>query len=142
MGKCAFRAKKYTIKIGFFTQRTFISCRRCESWEHLLTSVKQVTGVIGGFDKNLRQNDATVRVPLWSEGNQTVRNADIDVLHIRSGKVENYDLTVNKVINALKNDVSRPADWCKQIPVLIEGSAILSPGAMRMLRDTECVPLV
>lgn len=73
---------------------------------------------------------------LWVETVKPARNADIDRLELRNGGVHHYDLAVNAVINVLKNDISRPSNWCKKIPVTLKGAIPLSDGARRMLEDT------
>jgi hypothetical protein len=101
-----------------------------------MTGVLKVIGLIGGNSVHVKHTDSTVTVKVWSESGKSARNADIDCLVIREGNVDNYERAVNALINALRSDVSRPADWCKKIPVIIKGEPKLSVGAVRMLEDT------
>ena len=134
--QCLLRAERRTVKYGFFSRRTWVVCRGCGHSTYLMTGVLKVIGLIGGDSVHVKHTDSTVTVKVWSESDKSARNADIDRLVIRDGNVDNYERAVNAVVNALHSDVSRPADWCKKIPVIIEGEPALSIGAMRMLEDT------
>ena len=134
--QCWLRAEKRKLSDFLFKKNKWVVCRGCGSSGHLLTGVEHVIGLIGGTGEDIQHEAAVVTVHLWNETNQTARNADIDRLVIHAGGVSNYERAVNTVINALRGDVSRRADWCRKISVILEGSPDLSPGAIRMLEDT------
>ena len=131
---CGLRAASKTYTEGPRTQN-WVGCRGCGTMS-LLVGIKRITGLIGGAGEDFRQAGSVVTVRLWNETDQTARNADIDRLVIRAGGVSNYERAVNSVINVLHGDVSRPPTWCKKIPVILEGSPVLSVGTVRMLEDT------
>lgn len=133
---CRLRAEKRIINTGLMQNDTWVACRGCSSLVNLITGVEQVIGLIGGAGEDFQHTGTVVTLRLWNEADQTARHADIDRLVIRAGNVTNYERAVNAVINALRSDVSRPATWCKQIPVTLEGAPALSVGAIRMLEDT------
>lgn len=143
--------------------KDYFVCGDCGSNKHRITGIREVVGVVGGpallhgsiargwprwprtqeipdlvggaAARQLR-DDGKFHGALWSEQDLTARHADIDRLVIRAGNVSNYERAVNAVVNALRDDVSRPAAWCKQIPVTLEGAPTLSAGTVRMLEDT------
>ena len=133
---CGLRVTSLEARLGFFKEAHFVICRGCNSSLGLLPGVRQVKGLVGCYSEALCQEGETVLIRLWSETDKTTHNADIDCLIIQAGKVENYDLAVNAVINVLKSDASRPANWCRQIPVILQGNLPLSQGTWNMLKDT------
>ena len=134
--QCRLRVEKRFVKTGFMQKETWFACRGCGSLNNLLAGVEHVIGLTGGTGEDIQYKDSIVTVRLWNETDQIALNADIDSLVIRAGGVSNYERAVNAVINALRGDVSRQANWCKIIPVKLEGAPALSVGAMRMLEDT------
>ena len=136
---CMLRPEMHKGKVSLLKTIKWVVCRGCGSSGKLLTDVRNVVGVIGGTTEGLRKEGRTVTINLWNEVEQSACNADIDSLVICAGGVNNYERAVNAVINALRGDVSRPVDWCKKIPVILEGSPELTPGARRMLEDTFAV---
>ncbi|MCP4348578.1 MAG: hypothetical protein GY795_24100, partial [Desulfobacterales bacterium] len=60
-------------------------------------------------------------------------NADIDVLEIREGKDISYDYAINAVLVTLKNDVSRPKEYVKNIPVVIQENLSVPEGVISVL---------
>ncbi|MCP4346597.1 MAG: hypothetical protein GY795_13860, partial [Desulfobacterales bacterium] len=60
-------------------------------------------------------------------------NADIDVLEIREGKDISYDYAINAVLVTLKNDVSRPKEYVKNIPVVIHENLRVPEGVISIL---------
>jgi HEAT repeat protein len=117
------------------SQYTFVVCRNCGSCSDLIAGVEEIIGVISDKGEKWHQDGSTVYLRLWSESDQQACNADIDRLVIEEGPIANYERAVNAVILALKNDISRPSTWCKQIPVEIHGNPPLSVAALRMLKD-------
>lgn len=98
-----------------------------------MTNVKQVIGLIGGNISNYKQDGDKVYVNLWFESEKKARNADIDVLEIQETAGISYDYAVNAVLNELKNDVSRPSKYVKNISVVIKGSPTLSENSKMIL---------
>jgi len=88
---------------------------------------------------NYSIDEDTAYVKLWFEREKKARNADIDMLLIAESedmKDENeYDKAVDAVYNALVNDRTRPRDYVRRIPVIIEGNPPLSIRAKRVLEN-------
>ncbi|MCP4106750.1 MAG: hypothetical protein GY749_14630 [Desulfobacteraceae bacterium] len=70
---------------------------------------------------------------LWSEQEKKAGNADIDILEIRSNSNISYDYAINALLITLKNDASRPTEYVKQIPAVIEKNAVI-PESVRVKR--------
>ena len=130
------RSEKKHVRIGLLRWKAIVRCRGCQSLADLITNVRVAVGFVGGDGEDLAQQGDTVHVRLWDEATGQPRNADIDRLLIRHGGVEQYDLAIDKLINTLKNDTTRPLRWCKKIPIEVEAGVRLPVGAMTMLKDT------
>lgn len=113
----------------------YVVCRGCGSSLHLIKGVKEVIGLIGGDVDYYRTDGERVYVSLWSEAQKQARNADIDLLEIRNSSGITYDYAINAVLQTLKNDVSRPAEYVKGIPVILTDNPPLSENARRILED-------
>ncbi|MCU4137413.1 MAG: HEAT repeat [Thermodesulfobacteria bacterium] len=78
-------------------------------------------------------------VKLWFEKEKKARNADIDMLVVAESEdmrdEHQYDRAIDAVYNVLVNDRTRPRDYVKKIPVLIEGNPPLSIRAKRVLEN-------
>ena len=60
---------------------------------------------------------------------------DIDVLEIRPGSGIDYERAVDAVYQFLYNDISRPRDYLKKVPVIIYPGVTLPIGAQRLLEQ-------
>ena len=98
-------------------------------------NVRTVIGLIGGNVDDYRRDGDKVYVNLWNEADKRALNADIDVLEIRKTDGISYDYAVNAVLNVLKNDVSRPRKYVKNIPVVIRGNPSLSDNSKMILEN-------
>ena len=109
-------------------------CHKSAKIEH----VTQLTGVIGGISglQPIQTFPHCYEINLWDEANQRARNADVDHIIVRAGNLSHYELALNSVINILKGDATRPAKWCKRIPVEVEDSVSLPAGIVTMLKDS------
>ncbi len=155
--KCLMRTKQirtglaimYTNYICFFTSpilkipamfvrysKNIVTCRCCGSGLHFMKNIKQVVGLIGGDIEDISLNEDKLYVSLWSESQKKARNADIDVLEIRNTQGISYDYAINALLITLKNDVSRPAEYVKQIPVVIHKNTRIPEGA-KLILDHE-----
>jgi hypothetical protein len=74
-----------------------------------------------------------VYVNLWFEDKKKSRNADIDILEIRNSANINYGYTIASVMTTLKNDLSRPRDYLKRIPVVFTDSPPIPADSMKDL---------
>jgi len=118
-----------------FSPFSYVVCRGCGSSLHLIKDIKEVRGFIGGDIESFKINNGIAYVNLWFEHNKKTRSADIDVLEIRESYSSiSYDWAINAVLNELKNDVSRPSDYVKHIPVIIKGNPPLSENSMKILK--------
>ncbi|MCP4349502.1 MAG: hypothetical protein GY795_28810 [Desulfobacterales bacterium] len=112
-----------------------IRCRVTGCPDNDFITVKTVAGLIGGdTDKPVSDTDK-FHVSLWSESDKKAVNADIDILEIRETEGISYDYAINALLVTLKNDVSRPADFVKKIPVIIKGNPQIPEGAMKILKN-------
>ena len=92
-----------------------------------------MVGLIGAKEKDDKKFTRRTYVKLWSEFNNTAKNADIDILEIRKSKQRiNYDYAVNAVWTVLKSDVSRKKR-IKDIPVILRKSISLSQGSNKII---------
>ncbi len=80
----------------------------------------QVIGLIGDDIEDFHTDeDKIYYISLWSEPQKKATNADIDVPQIREARDISYEYAINAVLTTLKNDVSRPKEYVKNIPVII-----------------------
>ncbi|MCP4352183.1 MAG: HEAT repeat domain-containing protein [Desulfobacterales bacterium] len=128
---CFLRAAK-TTSDGY----SFVACRHCGRSSYLIKNAGQAVGVIGGDIDEYQVKDDKVYINLWSEDRKTARNADIDTLEIRDSEDISYDYAINAVLITLKNDVSRPPEYVKNIPAVICGNPPIPDGA-RLVLDHE-----
>lgn len=132
--RCYLRGKKRKARLGLFRYFSYVLCRGCESSLHLIKGVREVVGIVGLTAQPLTQVENRVYVNLWSKDEKKAKNADIDILEIRrSDEGIQYEWAINAVINMLKNDVSRPSDYLKKVPVIIKDNLYISPGTTNML---------
>ena len=117
-----------------FVKNTYVGCRGCGNSNNLVKGIKAVVGLIGDDIKDYKQDGEKMYVNLWFESDKKARNADIDVLEIHESNGINYDYAVNAVLNVLKNDVSRPRKYVKNIPVVIRGNPPLSENSRMILK--------
>ncbi len=89
--------------------------------------------MIGSNIEDYSVTGDNVYISLWSEQQKKARNADIDVLEIENSEEISYDYAINAVLVTLKNDVSRPTEYIKGIPLVIHGELPVPAGAMKML---------
>jgi hypothetical protein len=75
-----------------------------------------------------------VYVNLWFEDKKESRNADIDILEIRNSANINYGYAIASVITTLKNDLSRPDDYLKTIPVVLKDNPPIPEDSMNDLK--------
>ena len=115
------------------TFEDYFVCKTCGSKEGRIEGVKKVVGLIGADVKDYRKDGEIFYVSLWNEQEKKACNADIDILEIRESDGVSYDYAVNAVLNVLKNDVSRPRDYVKGIPVIIRGNPPLSENSRMIL---------
>ena len=97
-----------------------VACRHkdCQS-ESFEVGIKQVVGVIG--DITQERTGETFYVSVWNEAEQQGHNADLDVLEIRAADhITNYDHVIDAVLAVLRNDLSRPKDYLKHVPVYLK----------------------
>ncbi len=132
-GKCLLKTENKTVKSIIFDIGTFTACRNCNSCLHLIYNVRKAIGLIGGDIEDYRVNNDRVYISLWSETHKKSRNADIDVLEIRETQGISYEYAINSVLVTLKNDVSRPKEYIKSIPVIIYGNPAVPEGSMKVL---------
>jgi len=136
-GRCLLRSEKKKIRAGIFKRYSLVVCRSCGSSLYLIKGIKQIVGLIGGDVDGYRADGDRAYVKLWDNAARESRNADIDLLEIREARgwdENDYDYAVNAVWLTLKNDVSRPGDYVRKIPVVIRGNPPISEGAKRILR--------
>ncbi|MCP4351284.1 MAG: hypothetical protein GY795_37950 [Desulfobacterales bacterium] len=130
--KCFMKTvKKQIVRYGILKIYTVIVCRGCNSWVHL-KNAKRIIGVIGAKE-DFYVSKGNAYVSLWSEQQKKARNADIDVLEIRDSEGINYDYAINAVLITLKNDVSRPGEYVKELPVVIHGNPGIPEGSRIIL---------
>ncbi|RKX59183.1 MAG: hypothetical protein DRP29_05130 [Thermodesulfobacteriota bacterium] len=133
------RAEKRKVKLGLFKRWSYVVCCGCGTAEALIIGIKKVVGIIGGNISNYSINEDTAYVKLWSEKEKRARNADIDMLLIAESEdmqdENEYDKAIDAVYNVLVNDRTRPRDYVRKIPVLIEGNPPLSIRAKRVLEN-------
>ena len=132
--ECYLRAQKKKVKVGLLKSYEFAVCRGCGKVGSLEKGVKKVVGVIGDGEEYKREGDV-VYVKLWD--GDSGKNADIDVLEIRSGlsTEDEYDMAINSIVSLLKSDVSRDWKYLKQVEVVIKGAPPLSNNAKRILKE-------
>ncbi|MCP4347794.1 MAG: HEAT repeat domain-containing protein [Desulfobacterales bacterium] len=130
---CFVRAEKIKVKPYMSETYTFIGCRHCNCCQRLIKGIRQTVGLIGGDIENFSVNGDRGFVSVWSEQEKKARNADIDILEIRESENISYDYAVNAVLITLKNDVSRPPEYIKTMPVAICGNPAIPKGAMLIL---------
>ena len=136
---CMLRAEKRKVWLELFKRYSYVVCRGCGTAEALERGIKKVIGLIGGNVDDYSIEGDTAYVNLWFEKEKKARNADIDMLLIaESEDMQNeneYDKAINTVYNVLVNDRTRPRDYVRKIPVLIEGNPPLSIRAKRVLEN-------
>ena len=136
---CMLRTKKEKVRVKFFKKWSYVVCRGCGTAEALIIGIKKVVGIIGGNISDYSIDGDTAYVRLWFEKEKSARNADIDMLLIaESEDLKNehqYDRAIDAVYNVLVNDRTRPRDYVRKIPVLIEGNPPLSIRAKRVLEN-------
>ena len=136
---CMLRAEKRKVKLGFFKRLSYVVCRGCGTAEALIIGIKKVVGIIGGNINNYSIEGDTAYVNLWFEKEKKARNADIDMLVVAESEdmkdEHQYDRAIDAVYNVLVNDRTRPRDYVRKIPVLIEGNPPLSIRAKRVLEN-------
>ncbi len=120
--KCFLRSEKKGVRARIFKKYFLVVCRGCGSSLSFIKNVTQIIGVIGSSVTNYQVDGIKVYVSLWSEVDKKSRNANIDMLEIRNLPGISYDYAINAVLVTLKNDVSRPRDYVKGIPVVIRGN--------------------
>ncbi len=131
-GKCFMKTvKKQIIRYGILKIYSVVVCRSCNSWIHL-KNAGRIIGVIGSKE-DFYINKGDAYVSLWSEQQKKARNADIDVLEIWESEGVSYDYAINAVLITLKNDVSRPGEYVKELPVVIHGNPRIPEGARIIL---------
>ena len=129
------RAKRQTVRLGFLTWKTIVVCRHCGRLADLQTGVNEVVGLVGGPWQDFSLQQGTAYLSLWNPAIQTARYADIDRLCIRLDADTHFEMALDSVILALRNDASRSSQWCKAIPVHLEGDIALPTGAMTKLQQ-------
>ena len=97
--------------------------------------MQEIIGLIGGNVKGIRQQGNKAYIGIWSKSSKKAGNADIDILEIRNTPGISYDYAINDVIKTLKNDVSRPGNYLKNIPVVLKGNPPVSENSMRLLEQ-------
>ena len=136
---CMLKAEKRKVKLGLFKRHSYVVCRGCGTARALKRGIKKVIGLIGGNVDDYKIEGDTAYVNLWFEKEKRARNADIDMLLIAESediKDENeYDKAIDAVYNVLVNDRTRPRNYVRKIPVIIEGSPPLSIRAKRVLEN-------
>ncbi|MGZ8219672.1 HEAT repeat domain-containing protein [Methylomagnum sp.] len=132
---CGLRAIKRHVRINLLHWKTVVVCRGCHRIYHLLPDIRYVIGVIGGTGDDFGERDQIAYIRLWNEATGTPRNADIDRLIIREGDVADYGLALKSVTRALSGDKSRPAHWCRSLPVLIDGKPHLTADTRELLKS-------
>ncbi len=144
-GKCFLKTKKNKIKPLRFKAFVFVACRSCGTSIHLLQNIRKVVGIVGGDIEDYYTEKDCIYINLWSESQKKARNADIDILEIREAQGISYEYAINAVLVTLKNDVSRPKEYVKNIPVVIYGNPPVPKGARLMIahefgeiRNEEC----
>ena len=115
--------------------KNYFICQTCKEKNARLAGVQEMTGLIGGNIEGLRQKGNKAYVSIWSESQKRTGNADIDILEIRNTPGISYDYAINDVIKTLKNDVSRPGNYLKNIPVVLKGNPPVSENSMRLLEQ-------
>ncbi|MCP4344797.1 MAG: HEAT repeat domain-containing protein [Desulfobacterales bacterium] len=128
--KCFLRAKIIELKKGKYT---FTGCRHCHKSVYLVKNITRVIGQIGCGNEDFRTDEDRAYVSLWSETQKKARNADIDILEIGNPGGVSYEYAINAVLITLKNDVSRPPEYVKNIPVVIYGNPLIPEGARLIL---------
>gem|GEM_PF-2327491 len=111
-----------------------IICRGTNCSQKFETGVEKVVGLIGGDIKNYKIDKERVYVNLWNEDKKEGRNADIDVLEIRSTGNITYKFAIDAVSSVLKNDLSRSKEL-KEIPVIIDGKQELDMHSKKTLKE-------
>ena len=133
------RAEKRKVWLELFKRCSYVVCRGCGTAEALERGIKKVIGLIGGNVNDYSIEGDTAYVNLWFEKEKKARNADIDMLVVAESKdmrdEHQYDRAIDAVYNVLVNDRTRPRDYVKKIPVLIEGNPPLSIRAKRVLEN-------
>ena len=112
----------------------YFVCKTCGESDKRLTNINKIVGLIGGDIQDFRQDGELLYINLWNEAEKKATNADIDLLEIQESNGISYDYAVNAVLNVLKNDVSRPRDYVKGIPVIIKGNPSLSENSQMILQ--------
>ena len=142
--ECFLRSERNNVKMGVFAKRGIVQCRGCASSLTLTSGVKEVIGLIGGVIEDHEQIGDKFYVNLWSEQEKQSRNADIDVLQIRTTTkhkqrkkadiILSYEYAINAVCNTFKNDMAR-LKRLKEIPVLLLADQQVSDGSKRLLEN-------
>jgi HEAT repeat protein len=133
---CGLRSVKRHVRINLLHWKTVVVCRDCHRIYNLLPNVRHVIGIIGGAaGKDFEERDQIAYIRLWNEAAGVARNADIDRLIIREGGVADYGRALRVVTQTLNGDKSRPAHWCRNVPVLIDGKPHLTPETRELLRS-------
>jgi len=136
---CMLKAEKRKTRFGLFKKYFYVVCRGCGTAEALITGIKKVVGIIGGNINNYSIDGDTAYVKLWFEKEKKARNADIDMLVVAESEdmrnEHQYDKAIDAVYNVLVNDRTRPRNYVRKIPVIIEGNPPLSIRAKRVLEN-------
>jgi len=136
---CMLRAEKRKVWLELFKRYSYVVCRGCGAAEALEKGIKKVIGLIGGNVDDYSIEGDTAYVNLWFEKEKKARNADIDILVVAESEdmrdEHQYDRAIDAVYNVLVNDRTRPRDYVRKIPVLIEGNPPLSIRAKRVLEN-------
>ncbi|MEN3039237.1 MAG: HEAT repeat domain-containing protein, partial [Candidatus Kryptonium sp.] len=130
------RAEVRKVHVNTFTKRVYVSCRVCGSSLSLVKGIKEVVGLIGGDVEDYVVDLDRYYVSLWDEVRKEARNADIDVLEIREASYAlDYEWAIEAVCNILKNDLHKPRNYLKRVPVIIRNNLKLSDGIMKILKS-------
>ncbi|MCP4346602.1 MAG: HEAT repeat domain-containing protein [Desulfobacterales bacterium] len=134
--KCFLKTKENEIEAGVFKKFVYVACRGCNTWLHLIQDIRTSVGVVGGDFEDYYTDKDRIYINLWSEQEKKAGNADIDILEIRSNSNISYDYAINALLITLKNDASRPTEYVKQIPAVIEKNAVI-PESVRVILEHE-----